>query len=129
MREGKQWMKTTCANRNFWNLRSVSSDDILAPPTEMRASHAATRDYCDGVPAIIWPLSGRAQPVKKVPRLCFLMFDPGTPQSPAKRFEAFFEVARPRLCARTDHHDRLFAPKGSKRSVPRACGCVSPARA
>jgi putative ABC transport system substrate-binding protein len=35
-----------------------------------------------------------AQPVKRVPRLCFLTFDPGTPQSPAKRFEAFFERLR-----------------------------------
>ena len=35
-----------------------------------------------------------AQPVKRVPRICFLTFDPGTPQSPAKRFEAFFERLR-----------------------------------
>jgi putative ABC transport system substrate-binding protein len=35
-----------------------------------------------------------AQEVKRVPRLCFLTFDPGTPQSPAKRFEAFFERLR-----------------------------------
>jgi putative ABC transport system substrate-binding protein len=34
-----------------------------------------------------------AQP-GRVPRLCFLTFDPGTPQSPAKRFEAFFERLR-----------------------------------
>src|SRR5215471_15450721 len=47
-----------------------------------------------GCGAILWPLSGRAQPVKRVPRLCFLTFDPGTPQSPAKRFEAFFEGLR-----------------------------------
>jgi putative ABC transport system substrate-binding protein len=32
--------------------------------------------------------------VKRVPRLCFLTIDPGTPQSPAKRFEAFFERLR-----------------------------------
>jgi putative ABC transport system substrate-binding protein len=32
--------------------------------------------------------------VKKVPRLCFITFDPGTPASPAKRFEAFFESLR-----------------------------------
>jgi putative tryptophan/tyrosine transport system substrate-binding protein len=44
-----------------------------------------------GCGAILWSRSGRAQPVKKVPRLCFLTFDPGTPESPAKRFEAFFE--------------------------------------
>jgi len=44
--------------------------------------------------AILWPLSGGAQPVNRVPRLCFLTFDPGTPQSPAKRFEAFFDGLR-----------------------------------
>jgi len=44
--------------------------------------------------ALAWPLCAVAQPVKRVPRLCFLTFDPGTPQSPAKRFEAFFERLR-----------------------------------
>ena len=44
--------------------------------------------------ALVWPLSARAQPAQKLPRLCFLTFDPGTPQSPAKRFEAFFERLR-----------------------------------
>ena len=43
---------------------------------------------------LAWPLCSVAQPVKRVPRLCFLTFDPGTPQSPAKRFEAFFERLR-----------------------------------
>ena len=44
--------------------------------------------------AVAWPMCGVTQPVKRVPRLCFLTFDPGTPQSPAKRFEAFFERLR-----------------------------------
>src|SRR6516165_4974724 len=44
--------------------------------------------------ALAWPVCAVAQPVKRVPRLCFLTFDPGTPQSPAKRFEAFFERLR-----------------------------------
>jgi putative tryptophan/tyrosine transport system substrate-binding protein len=44
--------------------------------------------------ALAWPLCAVAQPVKRVPRLCFLTFDPGTPQSPAKRFEAFFKRLR-----------------------------------
>ena len=43
---------------------------------------------------LAWPLCSVAQPVKRVPRLCFLTFDPGTPQSPAKRFGAFFERLR-----------------------------------
>jgi putative ABC transport system substrate-binding protein len=44
--------------------------------------------------AVAWPMCGVTQPVKRVPRLCFLTFDPGTSQSPAKRFEAFFERLR-----------------------------------
>ena len=47
-----------------------------------------------GSMAATWPLAARAQQPKKIPRLCFLTFDPGTPQSPAKRFEAFFERLR-----------------------------------
>jgi putative ABC transport system substrate-binding protein len=39
--------------------------------------------------AAMWPLAARAQQPKKVPRLCFLTFDPGTLQS--NRFEAFFQ--------------------------------------
>jgi putative tryptophan/tyrosine transport system substrate-binding protein len=44
--------------------------------------------------AVVWPVAPRAQPAKKVPRLCFLTFDPGTAQAPTKRFEAFFERLR-----------------------------------
>jgi putative ABC transport system substrate-binding protein len=44
--------------------------------------------------ALAWPVCAVAQPVKRVPRLCFLTFDPGTSQAPAKRFEAFFERLR-----------------------------------
>src|SRR6516225_3851571 len=47
-----------------------------------------------GSMAATWPLAARAQQPKKIPRLCFLTFDPGTPQLPAKRFEAFFERLR-----------------------------------
>ncbi|MFZ1087806.1 MAG: ABC transporter substrate-binding protein [Xanthobacteraceae bacterium] len=42
-------------------------------------------------PAMGWPLAARAQQSKKIPRLCFLTFDPGTLQ--ATRF-AFFEGLR-----------------------------------
>src|SRR6516225_11173369 len=47
-----------------------------------------------GCGALFWSLAAGAQPVNRIPRLCFLTFDPGTPQSPAKRFEAFFERLR-----------------------------------
>jgi putative ABC transport system substrate-binding protein len=39
--------------------------------------------------AALWPLAAEAQQSKKIPRLCFLTFDPGTPQS--NRFMTFFQ--------------------------------------
>jgi len=38
------------------------------------------------------PLAAAAQPARKIPRLCFLTFDPGTPQS--SRFDPFFQGLR-----------------------------------
>ncbi len=38
------------------------------------------------------PLATAAQPARRVPRLCFLTFDPGTPQS--SRFDPFFQGLR-----------------------------------
>ena len=38
------------------------------------------------------PLVPAAQPARKIPRLCFLTFDPGTPQS--SRFDPFFQGLR-----------------------------------
>src|SRR5829696_518229 len=41
--------------------------------------------------ATVWPLSARAQEApSKIPRLCFLTFDPGSIQS--NRFKTFFEA-------------------------------------
>src|SRR6516164_10956995 len=40
--------------------------------------------------AVAWPLAAHAQQPKKIPRLCFLTFDPGTFQSRSARFEPFF---------------------------------------
>ena len=42
--------------------------------------------------ATAWPLAARAQQPKKIPRLCFLTFDPGTAQS--NRFNPFFQGLR-----------------------------------
>jgi putative tryptophan/tyrosine transport system substrate-binding protein len=42
--------------------------------------------------AAAWPLAARAQPPKRIPRLCFLTFDPGT--LGMTRFAAFFEGLR-----------------------------------
>ncbi len=44
--------------------------------------------------AAAWPLAARGQQPTKMPRLCFLTFDPGTAQSPSTRFERFFQALR-----------------------------------
>lgn len=45
-----------------------------------------------GGAAAAWPIAARAQQPRKLPRLCFLTFDPGSLQS--TRFAAFFEGLR-----------------------------------
>ena len=45
-----------------------------------------------GDAAIAWPLAARAQQSKKIPRLCFLTFDPGTLET--TRFKPFFQALR-----------------------------------
>src|SRR6266849_4178529 len=40
------------------------------------------------------PVVAEAQRGGKIPKLCFLTFDPGTAQSPSPRFEAFFQGLR-----------------------------------
>jgi len=42
--------------------------------------------------ALAPPLAADAQPARRIPRLCFLTFDPGTPQS--SRFDPFFQGLR-----------------------------------
>jgi len=44
--------------------------------------------------ATAWPLGARAQQPRKIPRLCFLTFDPGTLLSRSTRFDAFFQGLR-----------------------------------
>jgi len=45
-----------------------------------------------GAAAGLWPLAASAQQFNKIPRLCFLTFDPGTLES--TRFKPFFQALR-----------------------------------
>jgi hypothetical protein len=56
------------------------------------AAHIRRREFIGalGSAASAWPLAARAQVPKKVPRLCFITFDPATLR--ANQFEAFFQV-------------------------------------
>ena len=45
-----------------------------------------------GLVVFALPFATEAQPAKRIPRLCFLTFDPGTPQS--SRFSPFFQSLR-----------------------------------
>jgi len=47
-----------------------------------------------GGAAVAWPLGALAQQPKKIPRLCFLTFDPGTLHSRTARFDPFFDGLR-----------------------------------
>jgi putative ABC transport system substrate-binding protein len=47
-----------------------------------------------GGAAVVWPLGAHAQQPNKIPRLCFLTFDPGTLHSRSPRFDPFFDGLR-----------------------------------
>ena len=66
------------------------------------------------------------QSIGKIPRLCFLTFDPGTPQSPSPRFEAFFEALRDLgyVHGKTITIDYLVAEGRSEKFPELAAECV-----
>jgi putative tryptophan/tyrosine transport system substrate-binding protein len=72
-----------------------------------------------------WPLTARAQQAKKIPRLCFLTFDPGTLES-TKRFKSFFEALRDLgyVNGQTINIDYLSADGQGERFPVLAADCV-----
>ena len=74
--------------------------------------------------AAAWPLGVRAQP-RKIPRLCFLTFDPGSLQS--TRYGAFFEGLRDLgyVPGQTINIDYLSADGQAARYAALAADCVS----
>jgi putative ABC transport system substrate-binding protein len=75
---------------------------------------------------LAWPLAARAQQPTKIPRLCFLTFDPGTLQSRPPRFDRFFEGLRDLGYAdeRTIAIDYLSADGHGDRFAALAAECV-----
>jgi putative tryptophan/tyrosine transport system substrate-binding protein len=79
-----------------------------------------------GGAAAVWPLVARAQQPKRIPRLCFLTFDPGTLQSRSPRFDPFFDGLRD--LGYVDGHtiaiDYLSADRQGERFPALASQCV-----
>ena len=77
-----------------------------------------------GGAAVAWPITARAQQPKKLPRLCFLTFDPGSLQS--TRFGAFFEGLRDLgyVQGQTINIDYLTADGQAERYSALAAECV-----
>lgn len=79
-----------------------------------------------GGAAAVWPFMARAQQPKKIPRLCFLTFDPGTLQSRSPRFDPFFDGLRDLgyVDGQTVAIDYLSADRRGERFPALATQCV-----
>src|SRR4029078_10207225 len=77
-----------------------------------------------GGAAATWPLAARAQQLEKLPRLCFLTFDPVSLQS--TRFDAFFDGLRDLgyVQGQTITIDYLTADGRAERYADLAAECV-----
>ena len=77
-----------------------------------------------GGSAVAWPFAAGAQQPKKLPRLCFLTFDPGTPES--TRFKVFFQALRDLgyVDGQTIAIDYLTADGQSERFPALAADCL-----
>ena len=79
-----------------------------------------------GGAAAVWPLMAGAQQPKRIPRLCFLTFDPGTLQSRSPRFDPFFDGLRDLgyVDGQTIAIDYLSADRQGERFPTLATQCV-----
>jgi putative ABC transport system substrate-binding protein len=75
------------------------------------------------VAVVSTPIAVEAQQPKKIPRLCFLTFDPGTFQSRSARFEPFFNRLNELgyVDGQTITFRRKAAMTGSQKSPPNVC--------
>jgi putative ABC transport system substrate-binding protein len=75
---------------------------------------------------LAWPIGALAQGAGRLPRPCFLIFEPGTVQSPSARFDPFFLSLRDLgyVAGRTIIIDYLSADDRTERSPDLAAECV-----
>jgi putative tryptophan/tyrosine transport system substrate-binding protein len=79
-----------------------------------------------GGAAAVWPLRAHAQQPERIPRLCFLTFDPGTLHSRSPRFDPFFDGLRDLgyVDGQTIAIDYLSADRQGERFPALATQCV-----
>ena len=88
-------LRDCIANISFSGSGREVLEQLIFEGDMRRMRHEGVTRFQAGFLALLicaLPLSVAARPEGKIPRLCFLTFDPGTPQ--ASRFDPFFQTLR-----------------------------------